>query len=646
MKKHLLSLSKCPNLISFSALIALAGCAGMGKSSGPELGTEATSKAYQQFAPPPIAEGTSRLVKSFLENRVASAGAIAPGEKKSLFFDKDVKGVSQVWKLDTPMGVAVQMTTGNESTRFNDFTSDGKYAIVSRDHSDAGAGLYLLPTAGGALIEILNKPGVKVSYGWSTNDAETVFYTANDIKPDSFAIYAYSVPTAKRELIFSEPGVWSIADAWGDRTFLLKRQKAGEANEYWTWTRGEKGFVPVIGQNEDEHYQVAFGNHPGEFFILVNRLGKFRTMYYGKDAKLVPMTIAEANEIELFGIDHMRFRIYIRRNLEGRGELEVLNPKTFDPVAFPRFDGADQVDVKQTSRLGRFASLAVKSDGKPTSNYTFDWSTQKLTTWAKAAPAAAPLIPRVLENYTAKDGTKIPMWVTRPAKCAKELCPAVVNFHDGPAEQSLAGYNAQAQLFASSGFVYVEPNIRGSSGYGKPYEDSDDGVKRLSVIGDVDDCAKFIKTSWSKKGQSPKVGIMGVGYGGYLAQFAMGRFDGAYDAGVSISGMSDLASFVANTSLRARNFNDSEFGDVKDATLFKDLSPLTYAAQVRAPLLLIQSASDARESVGAALKMHEAVANHVAASPLILIGKDGASAGDVQFEEVAQALNFLQTNLH
>ena len=649
MKKHLRSLSKYPNLISFSALIALVGCAGMGKSTAPEMDADATAKVYQQFAPPALAASTSQLVKSLLETRPPGAGGVAPGQKKALFFDRSVNGIAQIFKLETPTSTPVQMTTGDEPTYFSEFTSDGKYAIVSRDLGTiAGSGLYLLPTAGGALIEIYKKAGVHASYGWSTNDAETIYYTANDIKPDSFAIYAYSVPTGQRELIFSEPGFWSIADAWGDRTFLLKRQKSDTSNEYWTWTRGEKGFVPVVGQNEDELYQVAFGNHPGEFFVLVNRLGKFRTLYYGKDAKLTPITIAESNEIESFDIDHMRFRLYIQRNLEGRGELEVLNPKTFDPVAFPRFDGADQVTIAQTSRLGRFISLSVESGAKPSVNYTFDWASQKLTTWKQTAEQVPTkqLVPQVLENYTAKDGAKIPMWVTRPAKCAKAACPVVVNFHDGPDSQSLAGFNPRAQIFASSGFVYVEPNIRGSSGYGKPYQDADNGAKRLNVIGDVEDCAKFIKSAWTIKGQVPKVGIMGTGYGGYLAQFAMGKYVGAYDAGVSVSGMSELDGFLKNQPSYHHRSMEIEFGDVvKDAALLKELSPITYAAQVAAPLLLIQGA---RGSISTAIKMHEAVVKHVADSPLMLIGGRGVSSRslDNQVEVVGQALSFFQKNLN
>src|SRR5262249_47716324 len=131
-----------------------------------------------------------------------------------------------------------------------------------------------------------------------------------------------------------------------------------------------------------------------------------------------------------------------------------------------------------------------------------------------------------LEHYPARDGTPIPMLVRRPEKCEKEICPVVVHFHGGPEGQSLPGFSTIAQLFVDAGFIFVEPNVRGSDGYGKKWSHADDGPKRLDVITDIEDAAKFIRKNW-KVG---KVGVYGGSYGGYSTLVAMTMFGGAYDA--------------------------------------------------------------------------------------------------------------------
>ena len=99
-------------------------------------------------------------------------------------------------------------------------------------------------------------------------------------------------------------------------------------------------------------------------------------------------------------------------------------------------------------------------------------------------------------TYPAKDGTKIPMFVRFPKGCAPgentaaDPCPVVVEFHGGPEAQATPGFSTYAQMFVDAGFVYVEPNVRGSDGYGKTWLDADNGAKRLDVISDIDDAGQ------------------------------------------------------------------------------------------------------------------------------------------------------------
>src|ERR1019366_9560313 len=205
----------------------------------------------------------------------------------------------------------------------------------------------------------------------------------------------------------------------------------------------------------------------------------------------------------------------------------------------------------------------------------------------------------------AKDGTSIPVFVRRPAKCSSDPCAVIVAFHGGPELQTLPGFNVGAQMFVDAGFVFAEPNVRGSDGYGKTWAHADDGPKRLTIITDIDDAAKWAKSTFASNGKEPKLGAYGGSYGGYAGLMAMTMFAGDDAAGVDIVGISDLRTFLRNTAPYRRILRISEYGDpVEDADALAKLSPMTYIDRVKSPLLVIQGASDPRVPAGESIQIH------------------------------------------
>jgi dipeptidyl aminopeptidase/acylaminoacyl peptidase len=254
-----------------------------------------------------------------------------------------------------------------------------------------------------------------------------------------------------------------------------------------------------------------------------------------------------------------------------------------------------------------------------------------------------------LESYPARDGTPIPMFVRRPedGRCVGP-CPVVVQFHGGPEAQTLPGFSPIGQLFVDAGFVLVEPNVRGSEGYGKRWLHADDGAKRLDVITDIEDCARYLRTAWAVKGVAPKIGIFGGSYGGYSTLMGMTRFAGAYDAGVAVVGMSNLITFLNNTAPYRRILRTSEYGDpVKDKDALTQLSPITWVDRVRAPLMLIQGASDPRVPVGEALQIQTALVARKIPNQLIIFPDEGhgAQKRENRVSQFGSALDFFEVHL-
>jgi dipeptidyl aminopeptidase/acylaminoacyl peptidase len=281
----------------------------------------------------------------------------------------------------------------------------------------------------------------------------------------------------------------------------------------------------------------------------------------------------------------------------------------------------------------------------------YEWKTRNLTQWVvPSAPEVdtSKFAVAKLEHYPARDGTKIPMLVRRPARCETELCPVVVSFHGGPESQSVPGFSPGAQLYVDAGFVFVEPNVRGSDGQGKKWLHADDGRKRLDVITDIEDAARYIRTAWAKNGKAPKIGVYGGSYGGYSTLVAMTMFAGAYDAGVSNVGMSNLYTFLMNTAPYRRILRASEYGDPeKDKDALLKLSPITYLDRLKAPLLLIQGASDPRVPVGEALQFQQALEAKKVPSKLVIFPDEGhgAQKRDNRVIQIGESISFFEKHL-
>ena len=609
-------------------------------------------KIIATFAPPPLDPATATSVRNLLEVSAPGLGVLSPGGDR-MFFSWNVTGVSQIWMSDGPMRFPVQLTSGSDPTTLVEITPDGENLILSRDRAgEEDPGLYLMSTKGGPLREIQHKKGSRATFAWVTNDGQTIYYLANDIKPDSYALYSYSVADGKKELLFSEPGLWYVADVHGDNIFLLAKMTGARTREYYVWGRTERKLIPVIGQNEREEYEVSFGPSPSEFFVLTAKLGEFKRLYKYVGGKLTPITPEAKMDVESFNIDNARMRLYVQWNENGYTRLEVRDARTLKrETRLPEFKNADHIYAGKPSRRGRFIPLGIETGVRPRTSYFFDWKNLKLTQWVKPSLPEVDVSqfrPAQLETFPARDGTQIPMLVTRPAKCAADPCPVIVHFHGGPESQSRPGFNRLAQIVAAAGFIFVDPNVRGSEGYGKTYRNADDGPKRLDVVTDIEDCAKHIRAAWAKNGIAPKVGVMGWSYGGYATLMAMTQFAGAYDAGVALVGMSNLRTFLLNTAPYRRILRISEYGDPeKDREALEKLSATAYLDRVRDPLMIIQGVSDPRVPVGEAVQIHELLEKRGIRSPLILFADEGHGTAKRENKvlEIGHTLKFFREHL-
>jgi len=204
-----------------------------------------------------------------------------------------------------------------------------------------------------------------------------------------------------------------------------------------------------------------------------------------------------------------------------------------------------------------------------------------------------------LQRIKARDGRDLPVWITKGA--AAGPLPAVVLVHGGPwVRGNVWGWHGMAQFLASRGYVVIEPEFRGSTGYGHAHFRA--GFKQWGLAMQ-DDVADALRWTQQQGIASDKACIAGASYGGYSTLMGLVKDPALYRCGVAWLAVTDLELLVRgswwvndDTSSAARQFTLPEtIGDSeKDAALLAANSPVRQAAAIKAPLLLAFGEADVR----------------------------------------------------
>lgn len=200
--------------------------------------------------------------------------------------------------------------------------------------------------------------------------------------------------------------------------------------------------------------------------------------------------------------------------------------------------------------------------------------------------------------FTARDGTKVPGYLTRPPHSAgaKDL-PLLVMPHGGPEARDSLNYDRWAQFFATRGYLVFQPNFRGSTGYGAAWVQAGYGQWGGLMQNDLTDGVQ----SLVKSGQADagRICIMGASYGGYAALYGGATQPDVYKCVVSWAGVSDLAGLV-QAERKAHGAKSDRYlyartaiGDPEtERDRLTRASPITYAKAYRPPVMLLHGSRD------------------------------------------------------
>lgn len=197
-------------------------------------------------------------------------------------------------------------------------------------------------------------------------------------------------------------------------------------------------------------------------------------------------------------------------------------------------------------------------------------------------------------NWIAPDGMTVYGLFYPPSSprfSAEGLPPAILNIHGGPTGQAAVRYSAETGYFTSRGYAVLEVNYRGSSGYGRAYQDALRGRWGLADTEDAVGAAQMLKENHLADGG--RLVIKGGSAGGYTVLNALVHAPGVFKAGICLFGVSNLFTLAADTHKFEAHYNDSLVGPLPQAAgRYHDWSPIFHAASICDPLAIFQGSAD------------------------------------------------------
>jgi len=300
-----------------------------------------------------------------------------------------------------------------------------------------------------------------------------------------------------------------------------------------------------------------------------------------------------------------------------QARLDRLLPTTVNRLSLP------------AGGIGDYAVVLAYSDHVPGLYFLYDLKNDKLTLLGDSRPDIDPKKMADMDevHYAARDGLEIPAYLSVPRGAARKDLPLVVLVHGGPYSRGRVwGWDPEVQFLASRGYAVLEPEFRGSTGYGQKLFTA--GWKQWGLAMQ-DDLADGVKWAVAQGIADPKrVCIAGASYGGYAVLMGLVKDPDLYRCGIDWIGVTDIGLLFSST---RSDWDDiwKKYGAAKligdpvaDAAQFRANSPIENAARIHAPVLLAYGDNDKRVPIEHGERFHDALMKQPGARSEWIVYKD------------------------
>jgi dipeptidyl aminopeptidase/acylaminoacyl peptidase len=441
---------------------------------------------------------------------------------------------------------------------------------------------------------------------WS-NKGDRVIYSSNRRNRTDIDLYVVNPSDSSTTRLIAEAdggGYLKVFD-WSpdDRQAVFYNWLS--TNESYLYTvdveSGTKTLLTPKDGNDKVSYDFAQFRFDGKgLYLTSDRDSEFLRLAYMDLAtkKVTYLSDSIKWNIELFSISPDRKTLAFVSNEDGVSRLHLLDTatnKTRD-VAWP---GIGVISNLRWHNNSTDLAFVFSSPRSVWDIYSVDVKTNKITRWLRGSSNGIDVDkfsePEVF-HWESFDKREISGLLYRPPAKFTGKRPVIIDIHGGPDNQARPEFNGPDNYFVSElGIAKIYPNIRGSAGYGKTFLRLDDGYKRDGAVQDIGSLLDWIRTQPYLDAE--RVMVTGGSYGGYIALSVAANYSDGIRAAQSLSGPSNIATFLEHTEDWLRDRWREEYGDERDPKIrayLDRIAPLTNSPKIKKPLMIVQGENDAR----------------------------------------------------
>ena len=555
---------------------------------------------------PPVRAALAAEVRRYTEYRSAGLADWHPTRNEILISTR-FGNTAQLHRVATPGGARTQLTFFDEPVGGGTWEPRaGRYLLFARDAGgNEFAQLYrfdperaeaTLLTDGGRSQNggvRWSTTGDRIAYGSTRrNGADRDLYVMDPARPES-----------DRRVVELAGGGWSVLD-WSpdDRTLLVAEYRSVTDSRLWLVdvASGRRTAITPDTTQQVARGSARFSRDGRGLWLTTDEGSEFRRLAWMDLAsrRVTPVTTTIDWDVTSFELSPDGRALAFTTNEAGVGRLYLLD------TGSRRWRRIDSVPVGLVGGLdwrpdGRALGLTLSTARSASDAYSLDPASGRLTRWtaSETGGLATDSLPLPeLVTWRSFDGREISGFLYRPPARFRGPRPVVIDIHGGPEGQSRPGFVGRDNyLLNELGVAIIEPNVRGSTGYGKTFVTLDNGMRRLDSVRDIGALLDWIAAEPTL--DEGRVMVTGGSYGGYMTLAVATMYDERICCSLDVVGISNLATFLENTESYRRDLRRVEYGDERDPAMraFMDsTAPVTNARKITKPLFVVQGANDPR----------------------------------------------------
>ena len=555
-------------------------------------------------------------------------------DSTSLFYLSGA-GLARLWRQDLESGERTCLAAPDEQIAIVRRSPVDDTLILGLDTGgDERQQLLLLNPGTGQLAPLTQNPPVIHDFGGWSPDGTRIVFAANERDEAHFDIHELELLSGSRRTIFRGEGIVTVVgyNRDGTKVAALHDRAYGDMDLLILDLTGTAP-VSVFPRPSGTNYASVRWSGDGTALLALTDHGGQEHM---RLCRLDPVTGDVTVVHEAPGRDVEGWSIspdgQILATIENDGGWSVLR---IGPIAEERQPNhavpRGVIDGLTFSPDGTSIAFTVQGPQSPPAL----WIYQQGQAWPIFTPEQ-PVNPSELVNFAqvaweSFDGRDVRGWMALPpGPVPPSGHPAVIWVHGGPVGEARPNFRPDLQMLLRQGLAVLMPNVRGSSGRGRSWAESDDIEKRPDAVQDLMYGRHFLGKHSSI--DSTRIGLLGQSYGGYMVNAAVTEYPDQWKACANYYGIVDFMTTLAGTGPWRRGHRAAEYGDpVRDAALLTRLSPIHRAGDIQVPMFVAHGHRDPRVPFSESEQLVTALLKHQ--KPVTFLKFERAGHGFIRRED-------------